>query len=858
MDTPPRFERGFGWPDAVLAVSGVIGLLLVILLAPREHPHSTASEYISYDRAVDSARVFAQHSTGLQLTDATAEAFIRYDGRLLNELQRQRGRGAAITMLRDEDVPAYSWHVEWSRKTDGESESLGWTRVTLDGRLLGVHVDSDAIPRQAYHGEALARIFDRPVLTHSLPPNRLAYRLDAPERGSRLRAEDVEADRVFLDRADAEALALYHLGLSRFTGVPVRVDSVFASGSDGLVTATVKVSAEDDAPGRFYRADVEVMPNGTLVELEPKFVAEKESGESAIAADDVRGIVTMAGYVMLAIILVVVFFRRLNARVVDTKTAIRDGLACALAASIVMSTQLMGEIDATSPMEVVGFVLGMFLAGLTGGILMFFISGAALSMAREHWDAKLQTLALVRSLFVRNVPVGTSTLRGIFAGLALAGIGAVVLLVADGVWLHFEDSGDAFFGKHSPGIAVLRDVGGLFYWALFLTLGGIVGIGALFRGKKGSFVWSFIAIVVTLTLLQAATWDVRPLPVVYAVGAVYGLLLAGVFWRFDGLTAFIALFVFALTVSYVPNWSVPTAPEFVDGLIAIGVVGLLAAVGVAGVLSGKGRSEIPAIVPDYIRELAQRERLNRELELAREVQLSFLPARTPDVRGLDLASVCLPAYEVGGDYFDFFRMNDGRLGVVVGDVSGKGMQAAFYMTLMKGILQSLNTSLSRPSDILAAANTLFRMNAPRGIFMSIVLGVIDLETRTWTCARAGHNPMLIHRAGAARPEEIKPRGAAIGLASDPIFSENIEEASISLTTGDLLLIYTDGITEAMNHDRELFDETRLDDSVARASGQSASAVLASIIDDIELFTRNAPRHDDMTMVAIRILTNGEG
>lgn len=851
MEHGSRLKHDFGRWDIGLALVGTIGLLLMLFAAPQEHPHSAATSFISKEQAIDSARAFAQRSGALHLADSKAEASIRYDAELLNDMQKRHGRVETLRMLRDDSVHAYVWRIEWERTDDDETEDLGWARVTLDGRPLGLRIEPEAIPRQAYHEGALSELSNGSVPIDSLPPNRFAFRLDSPPRGGPLSVDALQVDRIVLDSADAVRMALYHLRQAPFANNPMRIDSVYASGSDGMLTATVRVEAEDGAADRFFSAAVEVAPGGTLVRMEPRFVPEED--DSGTDGEDIQDIATFTSYILLALILVIIFFRRLNARIVDTKTAIRDGLAAGVAAAVTMATQMSVQVDGNSPMETIGIILGMLMVGLLGGILIFFMSGASLSMARERWDEKLQTLALFRSMYVRNVPVGMAVVRGVFAGLALVGIASLLLLLFDGIWLHFSDSGDAFFGDLSPGMAVLRDMGGTFFMSFFLTLAGVVGIGALFLRKKGSTVVAFVVVVVVLALLQFGAWSLRPMPIGYVVYGLYGAVAAAVFWRYDALTTFATLFVFLLLSPHVSHWSAPAAPEFIDAVVTLGIVILLGVFGFVGVMSRKRSSEVPVIVPEYIKELAQQERLKRELELAREVQLSFLPARTPDVLGLDIASVCLAAYEVGGDYYDFFRMDDKRLGVVVGDVSGKGMQAAFYMTLMKGILQSLNTRLTRPSAILAGANEVFRLNAPRGTFMSIVLGILDLETRTWTCARAGHNPMLLHRAGAEQPEEVKPRGAAIGLASDPTFSLNIEETTIQLEPGDLLLIYTDGITEAMNGHRELFDERRLDESVARARGRSASDVLAAVIKDVEQFTGDAPRHDDMTMVAIRVL-----
>ena len=858
MSSARRFRYSLGWADALVAAGGLLGFLLLVFAGPHEHPHSAATDHISRVAAVDSARAFAQRYAAVQLADAVPEAHIRYDGTLLNELQQQFGRDEAIAKLKAEDGPAYTWQVEWTETTDDDdSESIGWTRVTLDGHFVAMRVEPSAIARQGRHAGALSHIIGGAVPVDSIAPGRLAFRLDGPAQSRPLRDQDLEADRLLLSSSDAEELARFHLRQSRFAGIPVQTDSIFASGEDGIVTATVRVSNHEDAPGEFFAADIEVMPSGTLVGFEPSFVEGAEDESDGWDSDTVYQIIVFGLYILLAIWMIVLFFRRLHARVVDTKTAIRDGMVAALAAAVAMSSQMTTDFDAGGPMELIGMLFGMILVGLSGGVFMFFISGAALSVARERWDDRLQTLALARSLYLRNVPVGAAVLRGVFAGLGLAGLIPLALLVFGDVWLHFSGSGEALYGDLSPPLVILRDLGGLSYWSLFLTFAVVLGIGGLAARLKAGAVWSVAAVVIVLAALQASPMDLRPLPVTYAVSALYGAAIAAVFRKYDALATLLAFFVSVFAAGYMPYWNASGTPDFITAIVGMALVGALVVLGVVGVVSKKRSSEVPVMVPEYIKELAQQERLKRELELAREVQLSFLPAQTPDVPGLDLASICLPATEVGGDYYDFFRMSGNRIGVVVGDVSGKGMQAAFYMTLMKGILQSLNTSLTRPVDILAAANALFRLNAPRGIFMSIVLGVIDLNDRTWTCARAGHNPMLIHRAGAEGPEEVKPRGAAIGLASDPTFSDNIEEVTVPLHPGDLLLIYTDGITEAMNRRHELFTEERLDVSVAKTSGRRAAEVLASIIEDVETFTGDAPRHDDMTMVAIRMRNHAE-
>src|SRR5690606_4425591 len=144
--------------------------------------------------------------------------------------------------------------------------------------------------------------------------------------------------------------------------------------------------------------------------------------------------------------------------------------------------------------------------------------------------------------------------------------------------------------------------------------------------------------------------------------------------------------------------------------------------------------------PAFAKNITERQRLQRELEIARDVQMSFLPKSTPDFSGLDIASQCIPAHEVGGDYYDFVKLDKNRLGIIIGDVSGKGTEAAFYMTLTKGFLKALSRSSDSPAAVLSNMNELFYENVERGTFISMIYGIFDIEKNALKLARAGHNP----------------------------------------------------------------------------------------------------------------------
>jgi len=246
------------------------------------------------------------------------------------------------------------------------------------------------------------------------------------------------------------------------------------------------------------------------------------------------------------------------------------------------------------------------------------------------------------------------------------------------------------------------------------------------------------------------------------------------------------------------------------------------------------------------------ERMEHELHLARKVQMGLLPVSPPDIPGLDIASVCLPAYEAGGDYFDFFELGEGKLGVAIGDVSGKGLPAAIYMTLVKGVLKSQALPDAAPRDVLARANRMIYEAFSRGWFISMIYAVIDQNAGTITYARGGHNPPLFF-SSQERQVVDRSRGMALGLAGDPLFSDIINEITVPIEPGDTLLFYTDGFTEAMNTDHEELGEDVFRAIASRSAfHSSAREMLDAIGRSVQAFTGNAPQHDDMTMVAIKI------
>jgi serine phosphatase RsbU (regulator of sigma subunit) len=254
-----------------------------------------------------------------------------------------------------------------------------------------------------------------------------------------------------------------------------------------------------------------------------------------------------------------------------------------------------------------------------------------------------------------------------------------------------------------------------------------------------------------------------------------------------------------------------------------------------------------------VRNITERERMKMELDIARKAQLRMLPQDIPRFSGLDIAALCEPAKEVGGDYFDFVFFGNQRLGIVIGDVSGKGMPAALYMTLTKGFLQAQALSGATPHEILCRMNRNFFQTAERNIFVSLFFAVIDPAGRTMTYARAGHNPTIVRRTRQRRTQWLQPTGIALGLEKGAVFERILQQESVTLESGDALIFYTDGLTEGMNRSREEFGERRLLEVISPGEEKTAQELLDRIHAEYRTFVGREEQHDDLTCVVVKVV-----
>jgi len=258
-------------------------------------------------------------------------------------------------------------------------------------------------------------------------------------------------------------------------------------------------------------------------------------------------------------------------------------------------------------------------------------------------------------------------------------------------------------------------------------------------------------------------------------------------------------------------------------------------------------------IDDLLRESAEKERLEEELRIARQIQMSLLPPQgSVGLNGLKVAALCLPAAEVGGDYYDLLPLSDTRLGVVVADVSGKGTSAALYMAELKGLVLSLSRIYESPGTLLKQANRILSANLDSRSFITMTYAVVDTEARTMRFARAGHNPLIQLEAATGRTRVLTPQGLGLGIDAGDRFDEILEEVEVPLAPGDHFLFFTDGLSEAMNPSSELFGEQRLRDLLEGAPELASEPLKERILAEVRAFAEGTAQHDDMTMVLLQV------
>jgi serine phosphatase RsbU (regulator of sigma subunit)/transposase-like protein len=318
-----------------------------------------------------------------------------------------------------------------------------------------------------------------------------------------------------------------------------------------------------------------------------------------------------------------------------------------------------------------------------------------------------------------------------------------------------------------------------------------------------------------------------------------------------GLVAgFIAVFLLS-------NYFVKPIQKLTEGVLRIGDGNLDRALPVEGTDEfseiARAFNEITTKFKKAQENVVEQERLQKEMQVAQEIQHALLPRRFPEIEGYDIATIYRAAKDVGGDYFDFVQIDDDTLGIIIADVSGKGVPGSLVMTMIRTALRLESRGNFSPTNILSSVNQFVADDVKKGMFITIFLITLDSKNRTISYASAGHNPMILYRKDSDDCYFLNTRGMPLGISlpEGVTFEESLQADKVKLKKDDMLVVYTDGITEAMNKVGAQYGNDRLIEFIKKNSDVSPDEFTRKLDDDINRFTAGAAQNDDITLVVIK-------
>ncbi|HJT45992.1 MAG TPA: GAF domain-containing SpoIIE family protein phosphatase [Chthoniobacterales bacterium] len=250
-------------------------------------------------------------------------------------------------------------------------------------------------------------------------------------------------------------------------------------------------------------------------------------------------------------------------------------------------------------------------------------------------------------------------------------------------------------------------------------------------------------------------------------------------------------------------------------------------------------------------EANEKKRLDHDLEIARDIQRILLPAESPSISGFEINGLNIPARQVSGDYFDYIHVDAERLGVAIADVSGKGVPASLIMAICRSVLRSQAIGNPSPADVLQKVNRQLYPDIKEDMFISMAYLVLDHARSAVTQARAGHDAPLLYAQKTQTVTPLKTPGMVVGIDSGDVFDRLTKDVAVPLEPGDCILLYTDGITEALDHEGNEFGMERMMEAFRSTAKQGPQAIVSRLIDDLRNFVGSTPQNDDITLIAIR-------
>jgi sigma-B regulation protein RsbU (phosphoserine phosphatase) len=392
----------------------------------------------------------------------------------------------------------------------------------------------------------------------------------------------------------------------------------------------------------------------------------------------------------------------------------------------------------------------------------------------------------------------------------------------------------------SGAIANIRDLGPM---VAGLVGGPIVGLGAgLIGGIHRYFLGGFVCVPCGLSTVLAGLLG----GLVYLINKRRFLNI----WQAVLFAVFIELMHMGLTLLIAKPYDAALAvvQEVILPMVSANAIGMAI---FAFIISNLIKERRTAVEKEKYRH--ELERKEFEIETARKIQQSFLPEAPPNLKGFQLAALSLPALQVGGDFYDFIPVAGNRLGIVIADVSGKGVPAALFMGLSQAIIRASTTDDSPPADSIKKANVLILNEARSNMFVTMFYAELDPERKLLRYVNSGHNPPLLYKGSTGDIIQLEAKGIALGVMDEV----NFEEKQLALEKDDVIVLYTDGVTEAIDKTKGEFGKERLRQVILQNNKLAAGDIIEKIKNEVLFFSSGEPQFDDITLVILRVTGGGE-
>lgn len=560
-------------------------------------------------------------------------------------------------------------------------------------------------------------------------------------------------------------------------------------------------------------------------------------------------LIRLAVLFALLIVLLIIFLKKYHAGEVGVGTAsllFAVQLALLIVSDILCASSygegLGTPMDArTTAWALTGFKFVVF--DLPLALVVFLGWSVGESYARERWGERLASFDAILRRDALNATVGRSLLRGALAAPAVAGaaflIGVIPLLLKKawpslgGSDFVLTDSGPAMLDVFAASDAIVYAIVGILFVLAFAHRRRVFWLGLV--------VTLFFGIIGGAVGLPISPWQQS---VLFGFGGIGACIV--VFLAYDLLSTAIALFGASILVWTMPLLSV--SQGHMRTQLSIASITPLVAIVAFSIAALMTRREVVYSYEDlapHVKRIIERERVKAEIDAANRIQAALLPLDAPRLSGASFASHYRAATEIGGDYFDFLTLRSGEIGIAFGDVSGHGLTSGIVMAMAKAALLVQVDVDPSPREVMNVLNEIVIKTAPKRILMTFFFGILDPSTQQLRFSSAGHLDPYVYRAGG-RLEALSSWGFPLGVRRRDPFREHV----VVFTAGDRLILYSDGLIEAVDDDGNPFGFDRFEQVLRDCGKKSAEEIKKTLLQSIRKFTRNRPPEDDQTLVVV--------